>query len=621
MHRLMNLAALSAALLLLGGCDLRERFHSADDRINAAVPLAVDVQQGYARLLDQLAAVPADRTTMDNAWLGRLRARATSCSPDYTPTWRQSTEQVRAGVANKACFADFDRKLVRWVAVQRTRLLLAQPPLEVATLPPSVTVQGQILAMSSKSPVVAFSSSDGLELVALDSGRSLFKERGASGQVSLSPNGRLFAQSVSGGVSRIRTVEGGETLLELADARSVHWLSPWFIAVRSASSKPTLLVSLNTGDEVPVIVNNVGSYSNDVALPVPGSTSRFNLLSFTGLYQLEAQETGGRLAVTAVAEKPGVHQSLMAVTSGGGRLSADGRNLLVEGTTGFARLDLTTLDIQETSFQPMSVSSITAAAKPDVYVLDLRAPMESPTPGARLPYLYDAAAGTLARLEGPDAERPLLYVPGVGRVARLSLPTVWWVDRLQVAEAQRLDDVLNAQREIVNQARLDAVQLDGQRPARAGSSALGVSSSAAAPVAAPLLAGLRDPQVEGVGIYEAAEKIAQPGQSRSAGRVTVAVRPTAQPLVLVLSSYEPVQWMLKLEPGARLAAVLVAGYYDSSVLGAGDVRVLKIGRHYAYQPEGPEYAALQREVSRWAGRSIGLFQNGYKGSSFTVGGR
>ena len=44
MHRSMTLAGLLGVLLLLSGCDLRERFASADDRVNAAVPLAADVQ-------------------------------------------------------------------------------------------------------------------------------------------------------------------------------------------------------------------------------------------------------------------------------------------------------------------------------------------------------------------------------------------------------------------------------------------------------------------------------------------------------------------------------------------------------------------------------------------------
>lgn len=611
MHRLVTLMASVAATLMLAGCDLRERFVNAEDRINAAVPMGIDVRQARERLADQLVTTGGDRAQLDNAWQGRLRARALSCSPDFTPTWRHSSDEVRAAVGNKACFAEFDRKLTRWIGAQRVRLLLSQAALPVGEVSPSLTLSGQLAGASSQAPVGVVSSGDGFELVALDSGRSLFKERGSGGTLSLSPNGRLFVQTLSGGVSRIRAVEGGETLLELADARSVHWLASWFVGVRSASNKPSYLLSLNTAEEAPVVVNSFGSHGNDVLLPVPGNSGRFNLLTFPGLYQLEGKEAAGKFSVTVVAEKPGVQSSLMSIGIGAGRLSSDGRFWLLDRSGSFLRLDLSSLEVQETNFQPLHVDTAVPTSRPDQFVLELRAPMEAANPGAQTKYLYDTTAGTLARLEGADAQRPLTYLGGIGRLARVSSPTVWLLDKLETAAPQAVSDVINAQLEEVNQARLNKVQLEQQR----------VAASPALQQGSPLLPYVRDAQVEGIGIYEPAERTAQPGQSRSAGRVTVTVRRSAQPLVLVLTSYEPVQWQLRLEPGARLGAVLVGGYYDSTVQGAGEARVLKIGSHYAYQQDSAGFAALQREVARWAGRPISLFQGNYRGSSFSVGGR
>lgn len=611
MQRFMTLMASLAVTVLLAGCDLRERFASAEDRINAAVPLGIDVRQARERLAEQFGTGSNDRASLDAAWAGRMRARAASCSPDFTPTWRHSSDEVRAAVGNKACFAEFDRKLTRWIGAQRVRLLSAQPPLPVGALPPSLSLGGQLAAVSSQAPVAVVTSSEGFELIALDGGRSLFKERGSGGALRLSPNGRLFVQSLSGGVSRVRAVEGGETLLELADARSVQWLDAWFIGVRSASNKPSYLLSLNTAEEVAVVVNNYGSHGNDVLLPVPGQVGRFNLLTFPGLYQLEAKESAGKFEITVVKEKPGVQSALMPITMGVGRLSPDGRAWLLDRSGSLTRLDLTSLEVQETSFQPFNLDTVVPTGRPDQYLLELRAPVEAANPGVQTKYLYDMAAGTLARLEGADAQRPVTYLAGVGRLARISPPTLWLLDKLETAAPQPVAEVLNAQQEEVNQARLNKVQLEQQR----------VAASPALQSGSPLLPYVRDAQVEGVGIYEPAERVAQPGQSRSSGRVTVTVRRSPQPLVLVLTSYEPVQWQLKLEPGARLGAVLVGGYYDSNVLGAGEARVLKIGRHYAYQQEGAEFAALQREVARWAGRPMSLFQTNYRGNSFTVGGR
>ncbi|RZL37905.1 MAG: hypothetical protein EOP35_07265 [Rubrivivax sp.] len=611
MHRLLTLLAVSALALLLAGCDLRQRFGNAEERINAAAPLGIDIRQARERLVEQSGEAKAGRDSFDSAWSARMRARAMSCSPDFTPTWRHSSDEVRAAVNNKACFADFDRKLTRWIGAQRVRLLLAQPAAAVGDIPPSITLSGRLAGTpSAQSSLVAVTAADGLELVALDGGRTVFKERGAGGGANLAPNGRLFAQTVSGAL-RIRAVEGGETLLELPDVRSMRWLSPWFIGLGSAGNKPSSLFSLNSGEEVAVVVNTMGSHSNEALLPVPGQGNRFNLLTFPGLYQLEAQEQGGKFSITAVAEKPGVDPRLMGLTSGQGQLSPDGKQWVLAGDRKLVRLDLTTLEVQEHSFMPILVQAAAPTAKPDQFVLDLLVPSDTVAGSSHNGnYLFDATAGTLARVEGAAARRSIGYVPAIRRLMQQSLPTLWLSEQLDTTAPRPVADVVAAALEEANLHKLAQVEAEQQR----------VAASPALQTGSPLLASVQNAQVEGVGIYEAREKIAQPGQSRSTGRVVVNVRRSPRPLVLVLCSYEPVQWQLRLEPGAKLGAVLVSGYYDSTVVGAGDARVLKIGSIHAYKQEGPEFAALQREVSRWAGRPISLFQSGYSGVSFSVGG-
>lgn len=104
------------------------------------------------------------------------------------------------------------------------------------------------------------------------------------------------------------------------------------------------------------------------------------------------------------------------------------------------------------------------------------------------------------------------------------------------------------------------------------------------------------------------------------GAVEVSIRRSSKPVVLVLSSYEPVLWRLKLESGAKLSAVLVSGYYDSQVVGAGSARIVKIGSNHAYKSGGAEYNALNLEVLRLTGKTIGIFQGRYEGASFSTGG-
>jgi hypothetical protein len=100
----------------------------------------------------------------------------------------------------------------------------------------------------------------------------------------------------------------------------------------------------------------------------------------------------------------------------------------------------------------------------------------------------------------------------------------------------------------------------------------------------------------------------------------VVVRRSAKPIVLVLSSYEAVTWNLNLMPGAKLKAILLGGYKSSTVVGAGDTRVVRISS-YAYQAGSSGYGALDNDVQLYTGRRMDTFQGIYSGRMFTVGGR
>ncbi len=314
------------AVLVLTGCDAKQRFAGAEDRINAAVPISADLRLARERLGELSGEeYKAERATLDAAWTARMRARATSCSPDYTPSWRQSADEVRVAVSNKNCFAEFDQKLLRWVGVQRVRLLLAMSPAAVGNVPPSITLQGQQARLSrhaNRAPVAAVASAEGVELIALDDGRRLFNEKGSRGEVDVAPNGRVFAQYGTGSV-RLRATEGGETLLELPDAAGVYWLGSWFLGVRSAAGKTPYVLSLRSAAEAPVAVQGSSSVQALLPAPAPEGSSRFNVLTFLGLQQYEVSDQNGALKLTLTAEKPGTDPRLIPITSRVGQLSAD----------------------------------------------------------------------------------------------------------------------------------------------------------------------------------------------------------------------------------------------------------------------------------------------------------
>lgn len=137
------------------------------------------------------------------------------------------------------------------------------------------------------------------------------------------------------------------------------------------------------------------------------------------------------------------------------------------------------------------------------------------------------------------------------------------------------------------------------------------------PVTLPRIA--RSAQVEAVSVYEAVA-MGAPCAPRTAGPVRVIVRPTLRPVVLVLSSHRTVAWQLEVHPGATVKAVLLSGYGESSVSGAGTAIVASIGGFYAFKRGSAEFQHLEQEVLRCTGRNIENFQSVYAGERFEIGG-
>jgi hypothetical protein len=128
----------------------------------------------------------------------------------------------------------------------------------------------------------------------------------------------------------------------------------------------------------------------------------------------------------------------------------------------------------------------------------------------------------------------------------------------------------------------------------------------------------RPAQVEAVCVYEAVA-VRTPLAPHAEEPVSVVVRETSRPVVLVLSSHQTVRWEIALEPGAALSAVLLSGYGESTVVGAGGAPVASIGGFYAFKRGSAEFKHLETEVRRCTGRNIERFQSEYAGRSFVIG--
>jgi hypothetical protein len=128
----------------------------------------------------------------------------------------------------------------------------------------------------------------------------------------------------------------------------------------------------------------------------------------------------------------------------------------------------------------------------------------------------------------------------------------------------------------------------------------------------------RAAQVEAVSVYEAVA-MRPPSSPRRHGPVRVIVRRTLRPVVLVLSSHQTVEWQIEIAPGAELKAVLISGYGESTVAGAGNAPISSIGGFYAFKRGSAEFKHLEVEVMRCTGHNIENFQSVYAGNSFEIG--
>jgi hypothetical protein len=148
-------------------------------------------------------------------------------------------------------------------------------------------------------------------------------------------------------------------------------------------------------------------------------------------------------------------------------------------------------------------------------------------------------------------------------------------------------------------------------------------------------------EVHAVGVYEGTlSGGAQRGfRMHPTGTVTVKVnRPATRPVVLVLTSYEPVEWKIDAPKGA-VVRVITSGYYKQQVTGLDkDVPVASSSHEggdkeyfYAYTQAAPpgareyevketqeKYEKLERIVKDRTKREIKSFQGSYTGDSFEI---
>jgi hypothetical protein len=522
--------------------------------------------------------------------------------------------------------------------MQRFIRLVGKPPVvPLADLPPRTPIlsppedpPSQVFLARTANVAVAQSVRSKLSTVELPSGRLRLASYGnvqADAGTTLSPNGRVLATQANNVLSALDTETG-----------SVIWRSEKYRAVVAWIPEVGATVLAHKGNSAPELLDHVrgtvepyagppGRVSWAVNMPqmptrvVIGDASSFAVVD-------HARAADGSLSVQVVRQ---FRFEARGHTSGVPQLMAGGKRLVYVSMNDLGWVDLETGQQGVWQFSAIGGYGFSKLSE-RALVMDVRGE------GVRSDaHVFDIEQGTLQLVEGSTNDgllQPLVTRPGF---ARRGHGSTWLGTSVQARGEPRAVEALVAERLLEQQvAKMAAAQNSQGSPAMPGrpsgssvEARLGAAAAAAADrghrgdggapgPARPMLADLPpDARVAAIGVYEAAVTTQRPGAGRIGG-IRVNLGPGTSPLVLVLASYEPVNWHVQ-DNGRKIAAILVSSYGGgSNVLVGGSPNILKAKLGYAYSLGSPEYQRLQREVAKYVAAPIGSFQGGYKGQEFFV---
>jgi hypothetical protein len=577
---------------------------TSEDKLVAALPLGPARQSQIKRIIDS--ATPTAKARFGLELNSRLKIRALSCTQGFQAKWYQSREAINASVGHSQCLDDQEQSITQWLGIIEAGQLLAMPPLREAAGEPVGLVQVNSgireIKYARQAAIALLGSGNDLAVVDLHSGEVLHRDpwQTTQGTLSeLSANGRLYARDAGRLLSIVDAASGTE-VVRIPDAmgHAFFWLDDHTAVFGQISSGGAQLIDFDSGQLVDLGMPR--SWSR--ALPMPGKPDHYLLLGGQHNVEIQVLRQSGLVQVRVVAQLD---------VDGYGRFAGlESNNPSRDGTRyygsddGLVLLDVSQLALTRIDTAPLRLTRVTTTPQVGQILLEGTAPGLRATDARR--YIYEVTSQTIAPLSDPryNASR-LDYVPAFDVMALVEGNRITFHHDLATGSPQPLTlwRAQLADRQTARVAQAQQIQAIVQRVEYA-----------------PLKALAATAQVEGIGVYEAADGV-HGGGTHAPGTVQVEVKPGRQPTVLVLSSYEPVRWRLRLQPGSQLGLVLMSGYYPSTVEGAGDARVVVIGAGFAYSQGSGEYQGLNQNVMRYTGKGIDLFQGTYSGRRFSVGGR
>ncbi|WP_162314242.1 hypothetical protein [Pseudoxanthomonas yeongjuensis] len=611
----MRYMALACLLSTTTAC---QWFGTPEDRINAAVPLSERATQAKQAFDAAARAQSFDAGRIDNEFHDRLKMRALECAHGYSPSLLQGEAHIRDQLSDTGCFEKFDRSLAQWIGLRHAGLLLAAPPLRpipTQKIAPYLVASERIseASFARQAGIAVLHTAGQHEVFDLGSGERLrqIAREGRSFVVDISDNGRLLSLNQDQ-ATVVLDLEQGKPLLRLDNVRDqrLFWVGQaGALYVPDDERAPLFLDLLNDRQSpIPTSLDRIGAVA---PTPVPG---RYALLGFTRHAAIDlAQDAQGWKATLALEAEPGQavgHWSR-------GQLTADG-SAYVGQQNGPVLIDLRTLELRKPGLAPLMVGMTVPTPDPDT--LYLFGHYRSANDIEYQALLYSWRKHTLAPAQvGKRLSSTLTWIPSVRRLALRDDFKLTLLDALPASQAPIDADDYLRQLPVVETEPSPAAGEEADAALAAWRAAVAAQASPARATDSGLAALAANALIETVGVYEGEGAVHGAGSSvRTPGTVQVMVR-RGRPVILVLTSYEPVNWIVKPEPGAKVLAVLHGGYHPSQVHGAGEARTIDLGRIYAYKRSDAGFGRLDAEVRQRSGKGIDRFQGSYRGNVFRVG--
>ncbi|MEB3343630.1 hypothetical protein [Okeania sp.] len=138
----------------------------------------------------------------------------------------------------------------------------------------------------------------------------------------------------------------------------------------------------------------------------------------------------------------------------------------------------------------------------------------------------------------------------------------------------------------------------------------------------------RNKELHLIGVYEASSD--HKGRYHPTGIINVSIERQNQPIILALSSYEPVDWNLSLGKDVKIEKIIINGYHDQKISGVSGIPIEEFsyegtGKYlgefvYKWNKLSPnsETVSLVTKLEKLTDTNLTSFQGCYRGNRFSI---